>query len=61
MLYREEYYQRLQNPSKEVSENLLNKAEVIVAKQRNGPTGIAELNFFGEQVRFENRTKAEPY
>jgi replicative DNA helicase len=62
MLYREEYYQRLQNPNKEIPENLLNKAEVIVAKQRNGPTGIVELNFFGEQVRFENReTQMQPY
>jgi replicative DNA helicase len=57
MIYREEYYWRLQNPNKEIPENLLNKAEVIVAKQRNGPTGIVELNFFGEQVRFENREK----
>lgn len=62
MLYREEYYYRLQNPNKEIPENLLNKAEVIVAKQRNGPTGIVELNFFGEQVRFENReTQMQPY
>jgi replicative DNA helicase len=62
MLYREEYYQRLQNPNKEVSDNLLNKAEVIVAKQRNGPTGIVELNFFGDQVRFENRvSRAESF
>ncbi|RJP18572.1 MAG: replicative DNA helicase [Candidatus Abyssobacteria bacterium SURF_5] len=62
MLFREEYYARLQNPNKEISENLLNKAEVIVAKQRNGPTGIIELNFFGDQVRFENRVKqAEPF
>jgi replicative DNA helicase len=62
MLYREDYYWRLQNPNKEIPENLLNKAEVIVAKQRNGPTGTVELNFFGEQVRFENRaTQSEPF
>ena len=62
MLYREEYYCRLQSPNKDVPDNLLNKAEVIVAKQRNGPTGVIELNFFGEQVRFENRAKQpEPF
>jgi replicative DNA helicase len=62
MLYREEYYWHLQNPHKDPGENLLNKAEVIVAKQRNGPTGVIDLNFFGDQVRFESRTKqAEPF
>ncbi|MBI5115801.1 replicative DNA helicase [Candidatus Poribacteria bacterium] len=62
MLFREEYYWRQQNPNKEISENLLNKAEVIVAKQRNGPTGTVDLNFFGERVRFENRVEqAEPF
>jgi len=57
MLFREEYYYRLQNPNKEIPENLLNKAEAIIAKQRNGPTGVVDLNFFGDQVRFENRAK----
>lgn len=62
MLYREEYYYKLQHPNAEIPENLLNKAEVIVAKQRNGPTGVVELNFFGDQVRFENRAKRdEPF
>ncbi|MBI4831513.1 MAG: replicative DNA helicase [Candidatus Lindowbacteria bacterium] len=57
MLYREEYYRRQQNPNKQSPNNLLNKTEVIVAKQRNGPTDTVELNFFGERVRFENRTE----
>ena len=62
MLYREEYYFRLQKPNEQIPENLLNKAEVIVAKQRNGPTGTVDLNFFGERVRFENRSKqTEPF
>jgi replicative DNA helicase len=40
----------------------LNKAEVIIAKQRNGPTGTVNLNFFGDRVRFENRSsQAEPF
>lgn len=62
MLYREEYYRRQNNPDDEIAQNILNKAEVIIAKQRNGPTGIVNLNFFGERVRFENRTERdEPY
>jgi replicative DNA helicase len=28
---------------------------VIVAKQRNGPTGLVRLQFFDSTTRFENR------
>ena len=46
LLLREEYY----NPTEE------NKgvAEVIVAKQRNGPVGSLNLTFLGVYMRFEN-------
>ena len=45
-LYREEYY----NP-----ETLKkNHAEVIIAKQRNGPTGTVELLYLGELTKFVN-------
>ena len=46
LLLREEYY----NPTEE------NKgiAEVIIAKQRNGPTGSLSLAFLGEYMKFEN-------
>ncbi len=45
MLFREDYY----NPTEE------NKgiAEVIIAKQRNGPTGTVKLAFINEYTRFE--------
>jgi replicative DNA helicase len=33
-----------------------NKAELIVAKQRNGPTGTIDLHFEGRYARFENRS-----
>jgi replicative DNA helicase len=51
LLLREEYY----NPTEE------NKgvAEVIIAKQRNGPVGSLKLAFIGEYVRFENLAKAD--
>lgn len=50
-LYREEMYKR---DSKNKG-----KAEVIIAKQRNGPTGHFHLAFLGECMRFENLTLAE--
>jgi|UniRef100_A0A7C3YP89 replicative DNA helicase len=50
-LYREEMYKR---DSKNKG-----KAEVIIAKQRNGPTGHFYLAFLGEYMRFENLTLTE--
>ncbi|MDD5669909.1 MAG: DnaB-like helicase C-terminal domain-containing protein, partial [Candidatus Omnitrophica bacterium] len=46
LLLREEYY----NPTPE-NEGL---AEVIIAKQRNGPVGSAFVTFLKEYTRFEN-------
>ncbi|MEC9053956.1 MAG: DnaB-like helicase C-terminal domain-containing protein, partial [Verrucomicrobiota bacterium] len=36
------------------------KAELIIAKNRNGPTGNIELTFRKELMRFETRA-AEPH
>ena len=47
LLYREEYYQ----PENEEAKG---KAEVIVAKQRNGPTGSVHLAFLSHFMKFEN-------
>ncbi|MEZ5347043.1 MAG: replicative DNA helicase [Pyrinomonadaceae bacterium] len=45
-IYREEYYK----PSEENA----NVAEILISKQRNGPTGTVKLAFLKEFTRFEN-------
>ena len=46
-IHREEYYDR-------DNEDLKGKAEIIIAKQRNGPTGSVHLAYLSDYTRFEN-------
>ncbi|HSG98951.1 MAG TPA: DnaB-like helicase C-terminal domain-containing protein, partial [candidate division Zixibacteria bacterium] len=50
-VYREEYYVRRDDARYPEVEG---KAEAIIAKQRNGPTGVCRLMFHKDHVRFEN-------
>jgi len=49
-IHREAYYNR----SEELSEDEKAKSEIILAKQRNGPTGTVHLHFIAQFTRFEN-------
>ncbi len=46
-IHREDYYDR-------ENEDVKGQAEIIVAKQRNGPTGIVKLAYLADYTRFEN-------
>ena len=53
-VYRPEYYlSHLEAEDPKLLE-VKGRAEIIVAKQRNGPTGIVKLSFLKDYARFEN-------
>ena len=52
-LYRDEYYKK--------DTDKPGVAEVIIAKQRNGPTGTVELAWIGDRQRFANLEKSDRY
>lgn len=50
-IHRPEYYRITED---EQGNSLIGVAEIIVAKHRNGPTGIAKMRFDNEYARFQN-------
>lgn len=56
-LYRPEYYGIKTTPEGQSTTGL---AELIIGKQRNGPTGTVPLYFVKDYARFENLTSADP-
>ena len=50
-IYRDDYY----NPDTEDK----NIAEIIIAKQRNGPVGTVNLAWLGEYTKFANLSRQE--
>jgi replicative DNA helicase len=67
-VYREEYYLKNKEPRPGTEEHMTwmnemershGRAEVIIGKQRHGPTGTVELHFEAELTRFGNLAREE--
>jgi len=68
LLHREEYYHKGEpawDPNSpefdELNRDKINLAEVIIAKQRNGPTGAVKLTFVPSETRFKNRSEGDAF
>jgi replicative DNA helicase len=57
-LYRPEYYH---TPMDAQEKGIQGKAELIISKQRNGPTGMVDLYFRKECARFESYSHAQQH
>lgn len=53
-IYRDWVYKRKESPEVENDEELKRKAEIIIGKHRNGPTGTVHAVFLGEYSSFVN-------
>ena len=68
-VYREEYYKEREKPGdhelekmaawQQIMEQVHGKAEVIIGKQRHGPTGIVELQFEASLTKFQNLVRTD--
>jgi replicative DNA helicase len=58
LLHREEYYHRNNPAWAETNSDKVGVAELIIAKQRNGPTGVVELRWESKITRFMEKDAA---
>ncbi len=57
-IHRDSYYNKDENGEADPDEKA--KAEIIIAKQRNGPTGSVHLAYLADFTRFENLSHGSP-
>jgi replicative DNA helicase len=60
MLHREEYYHKQDPDWAEQNPDKVGIAELILAKQRNGPTGTVEMTWDGNSTSFRTISHAVP-
>jgi replicative DNA helicase len=58
-IHRPEMYKDLRDKAEDKGETLEGRADIMVAKHRNGPTGLLDLHFQKQYTRFDNRTERE--
>ena len=61
LLHREAYYHKDDPAWMDANQDKVNLSEIIIAKQRNGPTGVVKLTWDDRTTRFKAYTRGDEY